>query len=116
MDTPSKTRLKQEKDSLVTEKPEPLDRRRGKHPNSQANLKPFEKGISGNPSGRPTKHQKFKEALMKHSTMEKNQWGNWSKNVETIKDSVLQTVWSEANQGSIQHLKLLAELGCLDDD
>ena len=66
VDTPSKTRLKQEKDSLVTEKPEPLDRRRGKHPNSQANLKPFEKGISGNPSGRPTKHQKFKEALMKH--------------------------------------------------
>ena len=35
--------------SLVTEKTDG----RGKHPNSQANLEPIEKGVSGNPDGRP---------------------------------------------------------------
>ena len=116
MDTPSKTRSKQEKDSLVTEKPEPLERRRGNHPNSQANLKPFEKGVSGNPSGRPSKHEKLKKALMKFGDRKKNQWGNWDSSNKTIRDAVLYTVWHEANNGSIQHLKLLAELGCLDDE
>ena len=116
MDTPSKTRSKQEKDSLVTEKPEPLERRRGNHPNSQANLKPFEKGVSGNPSGRPSKHEKFKKALMRFGDIEKNQWGNFNSPSKNLRESVLLTIWHEANKGSIQHLKLLAELGCLDDD
>ena len=112
MDTPSKTRLKQEDESLVTEK----DYERGEHPNSQSNLKPFEKGISGNPSGRPSKHEKLKKALMKFGDRKKNQWGNWDSKSETIREGVLYTVWHEANNGSIQHLKLLAELGCLDDE
>ena len=116
MDTPSKTRSKQEKDSLVTEKPEPLERRRGNHPNSQANLKPFEKGVSGNPSGRPSKQVKLKEALMKYGDIEKNQWGNFNSPSKNLRESVLLTVWFEADKGSIQHLKLLAELGCLNDE
>ena len=32
---------------------------RGEHPNSQANLKPFPKGMSGNPLGRPHKFVKL---------------------------------------------------------
>lgn len=32
--------------------PEPVPAGRGKHPNSQANLKPFEPGVSGNPEGK----------------------------------------------------------------
>ena len=30
------------------------------------------------------------------------------------KQEVIKKIWDEASQGSIQHIKLLAELGCLD--
>ena len=40
-----------EESSLTAEKHE-----QGKHPNALADLQPFEKGISGNPSGRPEKY------------------------------------------------------------
>ena len=40
---------------------------RGEHPKSQANLKPFPKGMSGNPLGRPHKFVKLAEALRKYS-------------------------------------------------
>ena len=36
---------------------------RGKHPNSIKNLKPFPKGISGNPMGKPHKYKKLADAL-----------------------------------------------------
>ena len=38
---------------------------RGQNPISQANLKPFEKGTSGNPSGRPSKYENLKKVLKK---------------------------------------------------
>ncbi len=44
-----KTAAKQDESSLRTEE----IHEHGKHPNSISNLKPFPKGISGNPSGRP---------------------------------------------------------------
>ena len=40
--TPDKTGTEQDNVSLKTEK----EYKRGKHPNSQVNLKPFEKGLS----------------------------------------------------------------------
>ena len=52
---------KTEKVSLVTEKTDG----RGKHPNSRENLEPFEKGVSGNPDGRPMKYVKLKNALQR---------------------------------------------------
>ena len=58
---PLKTEGKQDESSLKTEK----KHQHGKHPNSIKNLKPFEKGESGNPGGRPTKFAKMKKALDK---------------------------------------------------
>ena len=105
---PDKTGDELEDDvSLVTEKTD----NRGTHPNSKANLTPFEKGISGNPSGRPMKLEKFKEALMEY----KNQpVDGWQLDRDTNIDNVLNTIWYQAGKGSLGHIRLLAEMGCLD--
>ena len=94
---------------LIAEK---LDKR-GKHPNSKSNLKPFVKGVSGNPSGRLIKYAKFKKALMNYADKPID---GWRLDRKDGKDAVLQEVWYRASEGSIGHLKLLAELGCLDDE
>ena len=39
---------------------------RGEHPNSQANLEPFEKGISDNSGGRSFRYEQLKKALIKY--------------------------------------------------
>ena len=93
--------------SLVTEKTDG----RGKHPNSQANLEPWEKGESGNPDGRPSKYIKLKEALDMYGDRLASQF-----DTETFKEAVLHKIWYEASMGSISHIKMLAELGCLDKD
>ena len=49
-----KTDDKTEESSFMAEKHE-----QGKHPNSIANLKPYGKGVSGNPGGRQKKFKKF---------------------------------------------------------
>jgi hypothetical protein len=48
--------------SLKTEK----QYKRGEHPNSQANLEPFEKGISDNSGGRSFRYEQLKKALIKY--------------------------------------------------
>lgn len=104
---PSTETDKTGKFSLVTEKTD----NRGTHPNSRANLTPFEKGVSGNPSGRPMKYEKFKEALMKYRDEEVD---GWQLERNTNLDNVLNTIWYKAGQGSISHINLLAQMGCLD--
>ena len=37
--------------------------KRGEHPNSQSNLTPFEKGVSGNPLGRPQRFSQLRDVL-----------------------------------------------------
>jgi hypothetical protein len=107
-----KTGGEQSKFSLVTEKADG----RGKHPNSKANLEPFEKGQSGNPLGRPRKYLKLKKALDRIGKAKKGGWDVLSVSAETYKEEVLERIWYEASNGSVSHIRMLAELGCLDDD
>jgi len=107
-DLSTNNRDKQDEYSLVTEKRDT----RGTHPNSQANLKPFEKGLSGNAGGRPIKYAKFKKALEPYGDMESNTWGrkDWTK-----KEVVLEKIWCMAEEGSVPHLTILANMGLLDE-
>ena len=92
---------------------------RGKHPNSQANLKPYPKGVTGNAGGRPTKYAKMKEALDDIGYNKPQSIDVWSLDTDSDymnnKEKVLNKIWFEAGRGSMKHIQFLADLGCLDD-
>ena len=98
----------------VTDETFPPKKGRGKHPNSQKNLKPYKKGQSGNPSGRPVKTEQFKEVL--------DWWGdltdydNWSWDSYTNRQMVVKGIWRRATKGNRQDLDILLSLGLLDSD
>ena len=97
------------------------------HPNSLATLKPYEKGISGNPSGRAKAFNGSKKLLqalandevyktikvsdgfddIDFSTYEERMVG-------TRKEVVLNTIWDMAETGDKWAIELLERLGCLD--
>ena len=106
-----KTGDKTEGVSLLTEK----RTGRGKHPNSQSNLQPFEKGVSGNPDGRPSNLEKLKKALIQQADLPFDTLWNLSRDPVTWRDAVIDRIWYEASEGSIPHIRLLAETGCLDE-
>ena len=108
-----KTDDKTEESSFMAEKHE-----QGKHPNSIANLKPYGKGVSGNPGGRQKKFKNLKKAL--------DRWGEeeivydlWeipsATDGETLKEQVIFAIWDKARRGNVRCIEILAQLGCLDD-
>ena len=109
-----KTEAEQDESSLTTEK----THEHGKHPNSLANLKPYEKGVSGNPGGRPVKYAKLKKALDKWADLELDyDWWDLPPNAaKTLKDQVHWRIWHKARQGCNKSIEILAKLGCLDDE
>ena len=92
----------------------------GKHPNSLKNLKPFPKGVSGNPLGKPHKYTKLAEALSKLGSKQISieKWnGSKYERINTDKTNrevVLEMIWSKARAGDIKFIQLLAYIGCLD--
>ena len=93
---------------------------RGKHPNSQANLKSYPKGVTGNAGGRPTKYVKMKKALDRIGAEAPEVTDIWNaeaiESYATNKEKVLHKIWFEAGKGSIKHIHILAEVGCLDEE
>ena len=87
---------------------------RGQHPNSKANLNPFPKGVSGNPSGKPKKLERTKEYL--------DWWGNltetdnWSWEKYTNRQIVIKGIWERASRGNRQDIDILLSLGLLNSD
>ena len=92
---------------------------RGQNPASQANLKPFPKGVSGNPSGKPVKNAKFIEALRKHGDAEPvDMWGDHLLGVRsnTNHGAVVERVWKDAKDGNYSAIRLLMEYGVIEPD
>ena len=95
---------------------------RGKNQKSLANLKPFPKGVSGNPSGRPTRIQKLGDTLKKFAH-EKGMISTWDSDCDTWtessspytwQDDVLIVIWKKARGGNMKAISILADGGCLE--
>ena len=87
----------------------------GRHPNSLANLKPFPKGLSGNPLGRRHRFENLARELDKYADERVTDY--YGKDVGyTYREGVLRTIWSKANKGDIKYVQMLAWLGCLDGE
>ena len=94
------------------------------HPNSLANLKPFEKGISGNPSGRAIAFKGLEKELKKIGNEEI--WISRLKNDDFIypeyedvllgtrRELVLKAIWDKAQDGDLAFIMILERLGSLD--
>ena len=90
-----------------------------KGPASKANLKPFEKGVSGNPSGKPVKNAKFIEALKKYGNEKPvDDWGDdlFECRADTNHGAVVERVWKDAVAGSYTAIRLLMEYGVIEPD
>ena len=93
---------------------------RGKNPSSKANLKPFQKGESGNPGGKRLKGQEFIDALKEHGkTREQRHRTNYSTGKEWVSDEgsynfqVVDKIWNKAREGELPYIRLLVEMGAL---
>lgn len=83
---------------------------RGKHQNSQVNLKPFKKGESGNPSGRMKAFNGIKHELKAYI----NDEDYFSIEGKTNRTVIVREIVEMAKNGDWRAIELLEKLGCLD--
>ena len=89
---------------------------RGKNPASQANLKPFEKGQSGNPGGRQKKNVRFINALKAYGKLDpESTVNNWIDDGRTNSESVVRRVWKDAVSGDKQAIRLMMDYEVFED-
>jgi len=89
---------------------------RGKNPASQANLKPFEKGHSGNPGGRQKKNVRFINALKAYGKLDpESTVNNWIDDGRTNSESVVRRVWKDAVSGDKQAIRLMMDYEVFED-
>ena len=89
---------------------------RGKNPASQANLKPFEKGYSGNPGGRQKKNVRFINALKAYGKLDpESTVNNWIDDGRTNSESVVRRVWKDAVSGDKQAIRLMMDYEVFED-
>ena len=95
---------------------EQRDGGRGKNPASQANLKPFEKGYSGNPGGRQKKNVRFINALKAYGKLDpESTVNNWIDDGRTNSESVVRRVWKDAVSGDKQAIRLMMDYEVFED-
>ena len=95
-----------------------------KHPNSLSNLKPFEKGVSGNPSGRAIAFKGLEKELKEIGNEEI--WSKIQKDdgfgfpeyedvlLGTRRELVLKAMWRQAQDGDLAFIMILDRLGSLE--
>ena len=100
--------------NLIDSKENDESYERGHHPNSKANLQPFERGQSGHPLGRPS-HAKLTKMLKEVGNEVVLDWSG-KKELGKYKDLLLKAIWDKAIKGNnIKYVQLLIWLGVLDD-
>jgi hypothetical protein len=102
------TKLDIENDSF------PHKKGRGNNPNSRKNLKPFKKGQSGNPSGKPVKFAQLKEVLDEYGDKGEFDYLGWDRT--TYRQRVIIGIWERASKGNKADLDVLLQLGLLDEE
>ena len=90
---------------------------RGEHPSSKANLRPWKKGESGNPDGRPHRYNGLKKAL--ESLLDEEVSYTWDLAFVGPDGPrwlhILKGFLDKAREGSLSHIQFLAGLGCFDE-
>ena len=80
--------------------------------NSLKNLKPYPKGVSGNPSGRKKNGKEFFEFLTEYGMVSPSAY-SFLENPDTYIEAVASGLWKRAKNGDLSAIKYLVDVGAL---